>query len=193
MKRMILVGALTVAALLFGVSAASSSGLNLKTFGTGDVFVNGSKGATFNDDGEYGGFYRTKTSNRLLTDPKIDLSFHNLRAVGGGAPRFSIPIDEDNDGVTEAYAFIDVNGCGVPHPMNMTSTENTACQVFYSGDGGTYTNWDAFAAAHPTWRLAKKEVVGTKPNGKPQYGDTMPFIIADVTGDYLVEDIVLSY
>lgn len=173
MKKAIIMAAIAAALLTVGFASAAGSS-NLRAFGTGDVFVNGAKGATFNDSGEYGGFYRSHTSNELLTSTKIDLELVNDRAIGGGAPRFSIPIDESNDKVVEAYAFIDVNSCG----SSTVSTESATCQVYYGTEPNPYANWAAFASAHATWRLARKEQVGTKPNGKPDYDGTMPFIIA---------------
>ena len=186
MKRLILAIAALAALIAVGVAIGGGSP-KLSMFGTGDVFVNGDKGATFNDASEYGGFYRNRTANTLLTDSKIDLEFVNDRAVGGGAPRFSIPVDENSDNVVDAYAFIDVNGCG----SATVSTKAPGCTVNYKSE--VQPNWNTFAAAHPTWRLARKEQVGTKPNGNPEYDSTMPFIIADVQGDYLVHGIVLAY
>lgn len=176
MKKGIIIAAIAAGLLAAGLASAASSP-RLLTFGTGDVFVNGAKGATFNDSGEYGGFYRNHTSNTLLTDPRIDLEFVNDRAVGGGAPRFSIPIDENADKQVDAYAFIDVNNCG----SSTVSTKSATCQVFYKSE--VQPNWAAFAAAHPAWRLARKD-------GKD---NAIPFVIADVQGDYLVHGIVLSY
>jgi hypothetical protein len=172
MKKGIILAAVAIAAALLTVGFAAAAGSpRLLTFGTRDVFVNGAKFATFNDANEYGGVYRNHTSNALLTDSRIDLEFVNDRAVGGGAPRFSIPIDENNDKQVDAYAFIDVNGCG----SSTVSTESATCQVSYSSattPPETQPNWAAFAAAHPTWRLARKE-------GKD---NAVPFIIADVQG-----------
>jgi hypothetical protein len=173
-----ILAAVVMAAALLTVGFASAAGSpNLSTFGNGDVFVNSDKFATFNDANEYGGVYRNHTSNSLLSDSRIDLEFVNDRAVGGGAPRFSIPIDENNDKQVDAYAFIDVNGCG----SSTVSTKSATCTVNYKAE--TQPNWAAFAAAHPTWRLARKD-------GKD---NAMPFIVADVQGDYLVHGIVLDY
>jgi hypothetical protein len=187
MKKGITLAAIAIAAALLTVGFASAAGTpHLSTFGTGDVFVNGDKFATFNDTGEYGGAYVNKTSNDPLS--KVHVRFINDRAVGGGAPRFSIPIDENKDTITDAYAFIDVNNCG----SSTVSSDDSNCQVFLN-TGGSYANWAALVAANPTWRLAKKDPNGTRPNGKPLYSSTMPFIVADVEGDYLVHGIVLNY
>lgn len=172
MRKFVIAAAL--AALVLTVSASAGGTPKLSTFGTGDVFVNGAKGATFNDSGEYGGWYRAKPSRDPLS--KVHVSFVNQRAVGGGAPRFSIPIDENNDHNADAYAFLDVNGCG----SSTVSTDSANCTVYYKSE--TQTNWAAFVAAHPTWKLASRDG-----------GKTEPFVIADVPGDYLVTDIALNY
>lgn len=82
--------------------------------------------------------------------------------VNGGSPRWSIPIDENGDGEYDGYAFIDAAGCGQMGQLTgVVSTEDTTCQVTYKA--GTYANWDAFAAANPTYTIAK----------------ALPFVIAD--------------
>ncbi len=60
------------------------------------------------------------------------------------------------------------------------STDDPDCTVDVNL-GGSYANWDAFAAAHPTWRV--------QPGG-------IPFIIADWPSSgpdvaYVISDIVL--
>lgn len=98
-------------------------------------------------------------SGRALSD--VDFSFDYDGDIGGGAPRFSIPIDEDGDGAVEAYAFIDANSCG-GGTTGTVSTELTTCVVYYGS--GSYANWDAFAAANPDYTIAQAP----------------PFLIADV-------------
>lgn len=184
MKRLMLIIAVALAATAMSASAGSTP--DLKTFGTGHVFTKADECATFNDSGEYGGCYRNKASTRPLGN--VLFSFDSEADTGGGAPRFSVPIDRTNDGASDVYAFIDVNGCGSTH----VATDSANCQVFLN-DGGYYANWQALVSANPSWTLAKKEQTGTKPNGSPIYEKTMPFIIADVAGAYLVTNIVLSY
>jgi hypothetical protein len=93
--------------------------------------------------------------------------------VGGGSPRLSIPIDDNGDGKTDAYAFIDAANCGfttdttnVGH--NVGTTEAT-CPVFYKA--GSYANWDAFALANPTYTIAR---------------GTLAFVIADQIGEVTI-------
>ena len=113
----------------------------------------------------YAGVYLNNANslkNRNVSS--TDFSFNYLCAdgstttcVAGGSPRLSIPIDSTGDGVTDAYAFIDAANCG------STGTVGTGagCMVFYGPT--TYANWDAFAAANPTYTT----------------GDAVAFVIAD--------------
>jgi hypothetical protein len=108
---------------------------------------------------------------------------HNLRfsysggiAVTPGAPRFSIPIDIDNNGTTEWYAFADGVGCG---PGGTTGTvdviNNPSCSITTSV--GTFANWAAFVAAHPTYRIAT---------------DAVSFVIADTPWKGIISNVVLG-
>jgi hypothetical protein len=101
--------------------------------------------------------------------------------VAGGAPRFSLPINDGAFNPDTDYAFIDAAGCGAvngDNPNNdatLVSTQNPACHVNFHGTD--YANWATFASANPTYKMALGYV---------------PFIIADGTaGTYVVTDIVL--
>jgi hypothetical protein len=116
---------------------------------------------------------------------EVDFSFVSTGDVTGGAPRFSIPIDDKAipgptdffDGTDVAYAFLDAANCGgVSDVETLVSTDAANCMVFLNS-GGSWANWDAFAEANPTFRIA------------PGY---IPFVIADgALGTYEVEDIAL--
>lgn len=163
--------------------------LSYPHLGNGDVIITSSNSATIvlDDVDEFGGVFinSKKQSGRLLSD--VDFAFTSSGDVAGGAPRFSIPIDDGSFDPTQDFAFIDAANCGATVGDNpegeetVVSTENPACQVFF--DGTLYANWDAFAAANPTYRIAKGE---------------LPFIIADVlppgqsSGVYIVTDISLG-
>ena len=117
-------------------------------------------------DGSYAGVYYATTSlSGDLIGTVTGLSFTYSCTTGapcvtGGSPRMSIPIDTNNDGTTDGYAFIDANNCG--QTTNRTGTVDQSCPVFF---GSTlYTNWAAFASANPTYRIAT---------------DSVPFVIAD--------------
>lgn len=98
----------------------------------------------------------------------------------GGSPRLSIAIDENGDGVigdTEAYAFIAINRCNDGDPELVTAEafvgtvdgdDDATCLIDHKGV--EYANWNAFASAHPTWRVARKDAAGN---------DTFTFIVQD--------------
>lgn len=164
--------ALTFAAAL-SVASPTQAAPALQTFGTGEVTINNGTVSIVNDSGEYGGVYlkSRSTSGKLLS--AVDFSFTNTGDTAGGAPRLSIPIDTDMDGSTDnGYAFIDVNNCG----GDFVSTTSSTCQVYFHTEPAPYANWDAFAAAHPTWRIDPGNI---------------PFVIADVAGTYSVTAVVL--
>lgn len=160
-----------VAAIGFGSVAASASPNKLQTFGTGEVTVASNDSATIvNDAGEYGGVYIHSRSQSAKPLHAVHFSFDSTGDSAGGAPRFSIPID---DGTTVLkYAFIGVLNCG--YSTGEVSTDLPNCMVnFNSVD---YANWDAFASSNPGFRIAPGKI---------------PFIIADQPGSYAVSNIDL--
>lgn len=190
-KRFASAIAITVA--LCFVGAATAGG---KLFPIGNAVMTSKNSAHIvNDSGEYGGVYRNAISKKLLRK-LIHLTFTvpNTSDVQGGAPRFSIPVNTDNDpNTTEGYAFLDAAGCGATvgvaasrssDPSIVVATARSNCHVNFQGVD--YANWNAFVGksggAHPTYTLAKQDT------GE----NTMPFIIADVPGDYTITDIRLS-
>ena len=118
-------------------------------------------------DGSYAGvYYASSNISGDLIGTVAGLSFTysctaTTNCVTGGSPRMSIPIDTNNNGTTESYAFIDANNCGLTAAQTGTVTQ--ACPVFF---GGTlYANWAAFVVANPTYRIGND--------------DALPFVIAD--------------
>jgi len=176
-NRKIGVLALSSAAAL-AVASPASAAPTLQTFGTGGVTINSGTVTIVNETGEYGGVYLKSRSTGGKKLAAVDFSFTSTGDATGGAPRFSVPIDTDLDGSTDnGYAFIDVNNCGGSSNVSTSvSTDNLNCQVFFNNEITGYANWDAFAAAHPTWRI--------DPSG-------IPFVIADAEGNYVVSNIVL--
>ena len=151
----------------------------MKTFATSGATVevdNGTYTITLDTDADSGGLSQGKNQGgKALSD--VFFSVISRGDVAGGAPRFSIPIDDPSTaGNFDAYAFLDTAGCGGVSGGNTTvSTELGECAVNF--DGTDYANWAAFAEANPTFR--------TSP-------DFTPFIIADGTaGEYIVSDVVL--
>jgi hypothetical protein len=176
------VAALAGLALFAFVAAAGAGPTRLKTFGTGEVTTAGTSATIVIDVGEASGVFTGGSRGKLLGDSVF--SFTSRGDVAGGAPRFSIPI---NDGAFDAntdYAFIDAAGCGAnvgDNPGNvatLVSTQNPACHVNFHGTD--YANWTIFAQSNPTFRVAK--------------GWT-PFIIADAvppsqtSATYVVTDV----
>jgi hypothetical protein len=155
------------------LAAPANAAAGLQTFGDGAVTIAGDDITIVNDAGEHGGVYLKSRSTSGKKLAAVDFGFTNTGSVAGGAPRFSLPIDTDADGDVDGYAFLDVNGCDGDADV---STDNAGCKVYFHTEPAAYDNWDAFAAAHPTWRMAPGAI---------------PFVIADVGGSYSVTDIVL--
>ena len=172
--------------------AGSENGNKLLCFdGTSDGGFNGvctlnEDGATLNTiDGDlnpnnnYAGVYiqNTNLDSRLLSHVH-NLSFtYDGSVATGGSPRFSIPIDEDGDGTTEAYAFVDTLGCndGSPSSGTLDVIRDSTCLVAYGST--VYANWDAFASANPTYRIAS---------------DALTFVIVDQPGLFDISDVRLG-
>jgi len=180
MKRILSFTMVVAAFMLFTASIAQGAPApKLQTFGTGVVTATGDSATIVNDPGEYGGVYLNSKSQGSKLLNNVVFQFTNRGDVAGGAPRFSIGIDDRNSATATVFAFLDAAGCGAAVGPNTTvatlvSTQNPACHVNYNGTD--YANWSAFAAANPTY--------------KTNAGGT-PFIIADQAGSYSVTDIVL--
>ena len=167
--KFVLAGAVLASLAVVGTAFAANSKLN--SFGTGEITVSETGTVTIvNDSGEYGGVYLSSRSQSGKLLGEVDFSFVSTGHVAGGAPRFSIPIDTDGNGTGDGYAFLDVNGCGA----TLVSTDSANCVTYFGPD--SFANWDAVAAAHPTYRIAPGAI---------------PFVIADQPGTYIVTDIVL--
>lgn len=178
MRRVFSVAAGAILALAISAGAASAaSSYKLVTFGTGTVTTSDRSATIVNDAGEYGGVYiKSKTySGKALST--VDFEFRSTGDVGGGAPRLSIPIDDPATAAKlDGYAFLDVINCGGDGTTpTLVSTEAGNCLVYFGTD--VYANWDAFAAANPTYKVAS---------------GYLAFIIADVEGSYAVDHIYLN-
>jgi hypothetical protein len=174
MKRLISTIALAALAMVVLVGTSSGAPANLKTFADpgSTVTVQSSSSATIVNTtaATDGGIYvQGKSLNGKLLG-KVSFGFTSTGDVTGGAPRFSIPI---NDG--SAYAFMDAANCGgTTGGTTLVSTTNPSCMVFYASE--SFPNWNAFAQAHPDYTI----------------GSQIPFIIADGSvGTYVLTDIDL--
>ena len=177
-KLLLILGA--IFALTISSVAMAAAPAKLQTFGTGEVTATGDSATITNDAGEFGGVYLNPKSTSGKALNKVTFAFTNRGDVAGGAPRFSIPINDGSFDPNTDYAFIDAAGCGATVGDNPTSTatfvstQNPACHVNFGGTD--YANWAAFAAANPTYKIASAYTV---------------FIIADQAGAYVVDGIVL--
>jgi hypothetical protein len=105
-------------------------------------------------DGSYAGVYvYPGLPGKPISDvTRLSFSYTvDAGAVAGGSPRLSIPIDENGDGLTDGYAFIDAANCG--QEGQSSGTVDLSCPVFY-GDT-LYANWADFAAQNPTYRIGR--------------------------------------
>ena len=179
--RFVSIFALVLSAVFLGNAGTAAAANPLLCFdgpsdGTiygGDCTINpGGTSATLNTadgdpDGSYAGvYYASSNISGDLVGTVTGLSFTYsctstaATCVTGGSPRMSIPIDTNNNGTTESYAFIDAANCGKTFP---SGTVDQTCPVFF---GSTlYANWAAFATANPTYRIGND--------------DAIPFVIAD--------------
>ena len=107
-------------------------------------------------DGGFAGAYYTASKANGTPLTGVDYAFQyncdpsddTVTCVGGGSPRWSIPIDTPDAGKTNGYAFIGAANCG---STGTVSTTSATCAVnFASVD---YANWDAFAAANPSYQI----------------------------------------
>ena len=172
MRRLIVTAALSALAL-FVVAGAFGAPANLKSFGSesgSEVTVLTSSSATIvNEAGGYGGVYVQGKSLQGKSLAKADFAFTAAGVVAGGAPRFSIPINDGAFDPNADYAFLDVANCG----GTLVSTEDASCKVYFGND--VFANWDDFAAKRPDYKIAS----------------AIPFIIADQAGSYTVSGIDL--
>ncbi len=176
MNRLRLLGASLLAmALTFSLVASAfavSNKLRTEVGGAAQVFVFSSTSAQLRVSGDnngvdYAAIYTTAKApaGKQLID--VDMGFRIAAPEGqngyvtGGAPRLTIPIDFDGDLLWDDFASIDWASCGGSVDASgrltssvLVSTTSATCAVNLNG-GGTYANWDAFAAANPTYRVAK--------------------------------------
>lgn len=183
--RIVAVAALAGLAVFAFAAAAGAAPSRLKTFGTGEVTTSGTSATIVVDVGEASGVYTGGSRGNLLGNSVY--TFTSRGDVVGGAPRFSIPINDGAFDPNTDYAFIDASGCGATEGDNpgnvatLVSTQNPACHVNFHGT--QYANWTTFAQSNPTFRVAKGWI---------------PFIIADAvpgaqaSATYVVTDVFFS-
>jgi hypothetical protein len=128
--------------------------------GSCTINSNGAKGSATLDlsdgdaDGEYAGVYTLESTvyGALLTD-LTQLSYHYSASTTPlpGNLSYNIPIDEDGNGSTDFYAFVDAFYCpGTNGVVNITT--DAACGIW--AENVQYPNWAALLAAYPGARVA---------------------------------------
>jgi hypothetical protein len=173
----------------YSADKSDVSGNKLQCFQGIDDGVNGTctliaNGATLNTvDGDsdpynnYAGVYiPSNLGGKLLSDVN-KLSFdYSGNGAAGGSPRISLPIDENNDGTVEQYAFIDTQGCnnGDANTGTLDAMNDATCTVWYNNV--SYANWAAFVSTNPTYRVANRTT----------------FIIVDAPGTFTITNIQLG-
>lgn len=168
MKKLVLL--VTLVTLVAATAALAAPGGKLKCFSGAPATcsVSGDTVTLDTHTGGYAGAYITNTRNAGAALAGVSYSFQytcdplddTLSCVGGGSPRWSIPIDSNGDNKTDGYAFLDAAGCG---SNGTVSTTSSSCHVnFASVD---YANWATFAAVNPSYRIS----------------NALPFVITDTT------------
>jgi len=134
--------------------------------GTCTLNSSGAKGSAIlnlsssNPSGDYAGVY-TLNSNMygaLLTS-LTQLSYHYAGTIAPqpGNLSYNIPIDTNNDGVTDFFAFVDAFYCpGVNGVVDIIN--DPACGI-YEGGVTFRANWAAFLAANPGAKVATDNFV----------------------------------
>ena len=170
-----------VALALVGTTGAAPGKLKCFAGAPATCSVSGDTVTLDTSSGGFAGAYYTNSKAGGSSLTSVDYSFNyncdpsdnTTDCVGGGSPRWSIPIDTDEAGKVNGYAFIDAAGCG---STGTVSTTSPTCAVTFNGV--TYANWDAFAAANPSYRI----------------GNALPFVITDTTepGTTLISAITVT-
>jgi hypothetical protein len=129
-------------------------------------------------NGSYSGvYYATSSLSGKLLSQITQLSFNYTgSAVTAGSPRISLPVDLDNNGVTDYIsisAFYCNDGAGLVDPIH-----DTTCTIWSNLNGTTplASNWAALLAAYPNLRVA----------------NSVPFVIADDQGIWTVSNVQLG-
>ncbi len=177
MRRFSILLALAASLAIAGTVTAATT-LVSQTGGLGYASVSGDA-ATIGVGGSGNAGYalvylrgKPTSAGKPLAEVSLSATVAAGSQVAGGAPRLTVPIDTNGDGKWDVFATMDWNSCqgtatgGVLDRAVIMSTENPACTV-YLNSGGSYANWDAFALANPSWRVASAG------------SSTRPFVIVD--------------
>jgi hypothetical protein len=141
-------------------------------------------------DGSYAGIYVTSNiiAGRLLVNMGELRYSYAGGPFAGGAPRWSVAIDEDGDGTFEAgevFAFADAGSCndGDSNVGVSDAQDDVTCTWFYKAE--VHPNWRAFSHAHPNSRIPRRNSNGT--------AMAVPaFVITDAPNHYLVWNVAVN-
>jgi hypothetical protein len=158
-------------------------------------FTSGDATCTLNSNGAKGS--ATLTVNSVPADASVfylhwngsiygallssitQLGFTYTGTAVAGSPRFSIPIDTNNDGLTDFWAYASAFYCndGSGH---VDVINDDTCTIFVSYNPLiSYPNWAAFVAAQPA-------------NATVALTDNYLFAIADDVGSWTLNNVVIG-
>jgi hypothetical protein len=146
-----------------GVCTLNSSGAK------GSATLNNSDS---NANGDYSGVFigaTTITGQTLGNITQLGYTYSGTVTPNPGDLSLNVPVDTNNDGLNDAYLFIDAFYC----PGNggvVDVIHDTNCGIFVNNV--EYSNWAALVAANPTWKVT---------NAGDAFTGTLPFVIAERT------------
>jgi len=138
----------------------------------GPAILNNTDGDT---DGSYSGVYVEASSmyESLLSDiTQLGFNYSGDEATAG-SPRISIPVDTNNDGVTNGYLFVSAYYCNDGEGTVDVINDET-CTIYTNFSDESWANWDELLADHSDWSIAN---------------DAYVFIIADDPGTWTVSGV----
>lgn len=133
--------------------------------GTCTLNSNGAKGkatlslTSSNPNGDYAGvFTPDSTMYGKLLSSLSQLSYQYTTSITPmpGNLSYNIPIDQNGDGSTEGYAFVDAFYCAGTNG-NVDIVNDANCTIWYLGN--PYPNWTAFVTAFPGAKVATDNFV----------------------------------
>lgn len=143
----------------------------------------GAKGSATlnNNDGDldpynnYSGVYvLNSTMYETLLSGITQLSFsYTGDAATAGSPRISIPVDTNDDGVSDGYLFASAYYCNDGAGM-VDIINDPTCQIYTNFSADSFANWAELVALHPAWAIAN---------------DAYVFLVADDPGSWTVSNV----
>ncbi len=105
--------------------------------------------------GDYSGVYyaiSTYSGQLLSSISSLGYTYSGTVTPSAGNLSLNIPVDENNDGTTDNYAYVDATYCsGVSGVVDVI--HDSSCAFYYAG-GIYYANWSAFITANPTFKVS---------------------------------------